>query len=316
MTSWTAQQMPDLQGRIALVTGANSGLGLATAQALAARHATVVLGCRDQDKAALARDRIRAAIPDARLELLALDLADLASVRKAAAEFAGRFGQLDLLINNAGVLGLPLMRTADGFEMLFGVNHLAHFALSALLLPSLRRAPAARIVSVSSLTHRGARLPLEDLNWQTRPYRKSAAYGQSKLANLLFMRELDRRLREHGLPILSIGAHPGVAATNIAANMAGMLPRPLQGLWDYAMALNNRFFAQPAELGALPSLYAATAPHLRGGEYFGPDGWFEIRGYPAPAQVSSRARDAELARALWTQSESLTGVSWDFTNAT
>jgi len=313
MKRWTEAQIPDMQGQIVLVTGANGGLGFATAKAFAAHNAVVVMACRDTGKAEAAAEQVRAAHPDATLEVLALDLANIESVRSAAHEFPQRHPRLDILCNNAGVLGLPLQRTRDGFEMVFGVNHLGHFALTVLLMPALASAPNGRVVSVSSLTHRRATLPLDDLNWELRSYRKSAAYAQSKLANLLFMRELDRRLQEAGSPVRSVAAHPGIAATDIAGNMASMLPAPLKPLWRYAVALNNRLLAQPAAMGMLPTLYAATVEDVQGGALYGPDGWFEIRGYPKRIEPSSRALDADLASALWARSEALTGVRWDAT---
>ena len=310
MSRWTAADMPDLHGKTALVTGANAGLGLATVQALAACRATVVMACRDRGKAERARDGILQAQPGARLELLDLDLADLGSIQRAADGFCAQHDALDILCNNAGVLGLPLCHTRDGFEMLFGVNHLGHFALTARLLPALRQAPAARVVTVSSITHRRAKLPMDDLNWAARPYRKAAAYGQSKLANLLFMRELHRRLQAAGLPIRSVAAHPGIAATEIADNMGTILPKALQPLWKYVIAINNRTLAQPAAMGVLPTLFAATDEAVEGGALYGPDGWFQIRGYPKQVQPSARACDDALGRALWAQSEALTGVTW------
>lgn len=312
MSGWTAADMPELHGKTVLVTGANAGLGLATVQAFAACRATVVMACRDRGKAERARDGILQTQPDARLELLDLDLADSGSIQRAADGFCAQHDALDILCNNAGLLGLPLRHTRDGFEMLFGVNHLGHFALTGRLLPALRQSPAARVVTVSSITHRRARLPLDDLNWAARPYRKAAAYGQSKLANLLFMRELQRKLQAAGLPMLSVAAHPGIAATEIAGNMGRMLPRALQPLWKHAVALNNRTLAQPAAMGVLPTLFAATDDSVEGGCLYGPDGWFQIRGYPRQVQPAARACDEALGRALWAESEALTGVEWSF----
>ncbi|MHA7834917.1 MAG: oxidoreductase, partial [Algiphilus sp.] len=266
----------------------------------------------DRGKAERARDGILQVQPDARLELLDLDLADLGSVQRAAERFRAQHDTLDILCNNAGVLGLPLRHTRDGFEMLFGVNHLGHFAFTAHLLPALRQAAAARVVTVSSITHRRARLPMDDMNWVARPYRKAAAYGQSKLANLLFMCELDRRLQAAELSIRSVAAHPGIAATEIADNMGALLPKALQPVWKYVIAINNRTLAQPASMGVLPTLFAATDEAVEGGALYGPDGWFQIRGYPKPVQPAARACDDALARALWVQSEALTGVTWAF----
>ncbi|MEQ1438927.1 oxidoreductase [Fontimonas sp. SYSU GA230001] len=311
MTRWTERDIPDLSGKTALVTGANSGLGLATAQALAAHGARVVLACRGQAKADAAIAQIRARTPEARLEYLELDLSDLGSVRRAADQFRAGHPRLDILVNNAGVMGLPLLRTGDGFELLFGTNHLGHFALGGLLLDRLRAAPGARIVSVASLAHWTGRMPLDDLNWERRRYSKAGAYAQSKLANLMFALELQRRVDRAGLDIKSIAAHPGYAATNIFFGGEAAQASLLRSLWTRAAKLGAAVFAQPAELGALPSLYAATAPDASGGEYYGPDGPFEARGHPKRAYVSPYARNPRLAAGLWAASERLTGVHWD-----
>ncbi|RIL05328.1 MAG: short-chain dehydrogenase [Proteobacteria bacterium] len=305
--SWSAADVPDQSGRVAIVTGANSGLGFATASVLASRGAHVILACRDTDRGKGALDAITAAHPSAGVELQPLDLASLASVRAFAAAFAAQHERLDLLCNNAGVMALPPRRTADGFEMQLGTNHLGHFALTGLLLDRLLAAPAARVVTVSSTLHRPGRIHWDDLHLE-RSYRKWIAYAQSKLANLLFAHELDRRLRASGARAISAAAHPGYAATNLQTagpRMAGAR------LFERLSLLGNRVFAQTADAGALPTLYAATAPDVQGGDYIGPGGFGEMRGAPRKVGCTARARNAADAARLWQLSESLTGVRFD-----
>jgi NAD(P)-dependent dehydrogenase (short-subunit alcohol dehydrogenase family) len=302
---WSADLIPDLTGRTALVTGANSGLGLATTAALARRGATVLLACRGADKAAAAIDQLRAQQPDARLEHLPLDLADLASVRAAAAAVAAR-PALDLLINNAGVMAIPRRLTVDGFELQLGTNHLGHFALTGLLLPALTRGRDPRVVTVSSVAHRMGHLPWDDLMGE-RGYHRWRTYGLSKLANLLFHHELTGRLAAAGSPVRSFAAHPGYADTNlqhVAPEMDGL------AFMGWLTRAANRLFAQSAEAGAGPQLYAATAPDVTSGDYFGPAGLGEVWGPPALASRSALSRDAESARRLWQVSVALTGVDF------
>ncbi|MEJ8670022.1 oxidoreductase [Streptomyces sp. MS1.AVA.1] len=289
--TWDATSLPDLGGRTAVVTGANSGIGLTAAGALARSGAHVVFAVRDLD-----RGRAAAATVTGSTEVRRLDLADLASVREFAEAWQGR--PLDLLINNAGVMTLPQQRTADGFEMQFGTNHLGHFALTNLLLPYV----TDRVVTLSSGAHRwsGARIRFEDLNW-TSGYHPNGAYAQSKLANLLFTLELQRRLTESGSPVRALAAHPGYAATNLQSHAGSPVMRAF-------MSIGNRVFAQDDKAGALPTLYAATQD-LPGASYVGPDGLGEMRGAPTLVGRTTAASDAAVARRLWTVSEELTGVS-------
>jgi NAD(P)-dependent dehydrogenase (short-subunit alcohol dehydrogenase family) len=310
MARWTHNDIPDLGGRTALVTGANSGLGLATAQALAAKGARVILSCRGAAKAEAAMAQIRTVTPQAQLDCLELDLSDLGSVRRAAAQINARREPLDILVNNAGVMAVPLTRTADGFELLFGTNHLGPFAFTALVFERMRAAKAARIVTVASNAHLTGRLAMDDLNWERRSYSKAGAYSQSKLANLMFALELDRRLRAAGSPVISVAAHPGYSATNIFYGAGGAQPSALRSLWNQAALLGVAMLGQPAALGALPSLYAATAHGIEAGGYYGPDGLLELRGHPARARIARQARNAERAAELWAESERLTGVRW------
>ena len=306
---WTEADIPSLAGKTALVSGANSGLGLETARALSARGAHVVLACRGAAKAEQAMDLIRARVPDAQLEFLALDLSDLASVRAAANEFRSRHLQLHILCNNAGVMGLPYGKTRDGFEMLFGTNHLGPFAFTGLLMDRIRATPGARVVTLASLAHRRGRLPLDDLNWEQRRYNKAGAYGQSKLANLMFALELERRFRRTGVVALSAAAHPGYSATNVVYARDAR-PSISRRVWHAMARTGNALLAQPAAMGALPTLYAATAADAQGGDYFGPGGFIEFRGPPVRVQAARQAQDEALAAELWSRSEQMTGVRY------
>jgi NAD(P)-dependent dehydrogenase (short-subunit alcohol dehydrogenase family) len=287
---WTAADLPAQTGRTVVVTGANSGLGLATARALAAAGARVVLAVRDPARGARA-----AAGLSGDVEVRRLDLADLSSVRAFAEEWAG---PLDVLVNNAGIMAVPAGVTGDGFELQFGTNHLGHFALTNLLLPAV----TDRVVTLSSTMHRVGTIVLDDLNWQRRPYSAGRAYGQSKLANLLFTLELQRRLTAAGSPVRAVAAHPGWAATNLQSHSGSRVK-------DAAMAVGNRLLGVSAEQGALPTLFAATAD-VPGGSYVGPGGLFEVRGGPTLVGRSAAASDAALAARLWTASAELTGVDF------
>jgi NAD(P)-dependent dehydrogenase (short-subunit alcohol dehydrogenase family) len=300
---WTARDMPGQAGRTAIVTGANSGLGQIVARELTGAGAQVVMTSRDPEKGNAAAAAIRARVPAANLEVASLDLADLSSVRAFSERFLAGHDRVDLLINNAGVMASPYRRTADDFELQFGTNHLGHFALTGLLLAALRERAGARVVTVSSNSHKAGVMRFDDLQGEQK-YARWAAYSQSKLANLLFALELDRRLRAAGLPLISVAAHPGYSATNLQLSGPPLHER-------IAMRLANRFVAQSAEMGALPLLYAATQPSLSGGSYVGPGGRGEIRGYPTLVRPSQAAQDVASARRLWDVSEHLTGVTYD-----
>ena len=306
MPPWTTDDIPDLSGRTAVVTGANSGLGFESALALARAGADVVLACRDQVKGADALDRIRQSAPDATVSLAPLDLADLASVTAFASGYADGHDGLDILLNNAGVMAIPRRETADGFEMQFGTNHLGHFALTAHLLDSLLARPGARVVTVSSAVAQMGRIRFDDLQG-TGKYGKWSAYSQAKLANQLFALELDRRASRHGIDLVSVAAHPGYAATNLQSvgpQMSG------SSLMERLTDLGNKIFGQSAAGGALPSLYGATAPGVSGGQYFGPDGFMAQRGSPKAVSFVKAAKDPATARRLWEVSEELTGVTF------
>jgi len=305
-TDWTALDLPDLSGKVYLVTGGNSGLGLETARALARKGGQVLIACRDAERAEGALAEIRTSTPGAQVEAMGLDLASLASVRAFADAFRSRFGQLDALCNNAGVMALPRRETADAFEMQLGTNHLGHFALTGRLLDVLLATPGARVVNVSSSMHRVGRIRFDDLHGQ-RHYGKWSAYGQSKLANLLFTYELARRAEKAGVDLTVAAAHPGYAATNLQS--AG--PR-MEGarLMERITLLGNRIFAQSAAEGALPTLYAAAAAGVRGGDYYGPSGLGEMWGSPRKVGSSARSHDLAAAERLWQVSRELTGVGF------
>ena len=299
--------MPDLTGRRALVTGVTGGLGELTALELARKGAEVILAARSQEKLKQVVEDIRGAVPTATVLPLLIDLADLTSVRRAAAE-ASTYGPLDILVNNAGVMATPRRRTADGFDLQLGTNHFGHFALTGLLLPQLVASGDARVVTVASQAHRMTRsVPLADPRDDAGHYSKWRAYARSKLANLLFMFELDRRARRAGLPITSVGAHPGYAATNLTSGGLRMEGRTAE---SSIVDATRRLFAQPADMGALPSLMAATMPRLPASTYIGPRGPGEWRGAPTIVGATKYARDEAMAAALWRMSEEATGVTY------
>ncbi|MEN0135174.1 MAG: oxidoreductase [Rhodococcus sp. (in: high G+C Gram-positive bacteria)] len=291
MTKWTASDIVDQSGRTFVVTGANSGLGEVAARALGKAGAHVVLACRNTNKGEV----VARSIGD-NAEVRRLDLSDLASVR----EFAAGVEAVDVLVNNAGVMAVPQRKTADGFEMQIGTNHLGHFALTGLLLDKI----TDRVATMSSAAHQAGTIHLDDLNWEHRKYNRWSAYGQSKLANLLFTYELQRRLAAAGSSVKAVAAHPGYASTNLQAHT--------ESVQDTLMAVGNRIFAQSAEMGTLPMLFAATAPDVIGGSYIGPDGLFEQRGHPKVVGSNKKSRDEQTAKALWSLSENLTGVEYKF----
>ena len=295
---WSTANVPDQRGRVAVVTGANTGLGYHTAQVLAECGAHVVLAVRNLEKGNLALARIVAAHPQADVTLQELDLSSLDSVRTAATALRKAYPRIDLLINNAGVMWTPKQLTADGFEMQFGTNHLGHFALTGLLLDNLLPVRGSRVVTVSSMGHRiRAAIHFDDLQWE-RSYNRVSAYGQAKLANLLFTYELQRRLAPHGTTI-AVAAHPGGSNTELMRN----LPR-----WAAAVYPAIEPLVQDAAAGARPSLRAATDPAVLGGQYYGPDGFGELRGYPKVVRSSRKSHDVDRQRRLWAVSEQLTGV--------
>jgi NAD(P)-dependent dehydrogenase (short-subunit alcohol dehydrogenase family) len=299
---WTTSDIPDQSGRVAIVTGANTGLGYHTAAALAQTGAHVVLAVRNLEKGNLALARIVAAYPSADVTLAQLDLSSLASVRAAAVSLRKAYPRIDLLINNAGVMWTPKQVTDDGFEMQFGTNHLGHFALTGLLLDNLLPVRGSRVVTVSSMGHRlRAAIHFDDLQWE-HSYDRVAAYGQSKLANLLFTYELQRRLAHHQTNTIAVAAHPGASSTELGRSVPALM-KPL-------FALAGTVLFQGAAMGSLPTLRAATDPDVEGGQYYGPDGLGEQRGHPKLVSSSAQSHDEDLQRRLWTVSEELTGVTY------
>lgn len=307
MAMWTERDIPDQSGRTVVVTGANSGIGLRTAQVLGQAGARVILACRSAERGDAARATV-----GGNAELVLLDLADLTSVRTAADTIRERTGdQLHTLINNAGVMFTPHQRTADGFEAQLGTNHYGHAALTWRLMPALRATPGARVVTVSSMFAKFTGINLADLNFEHRRYSSVIAYCQAKLANLLFALELDRRLTAAGGEVRSVAAHPGYTASALGANSAHTWPGILGDFLTGAYALGDRFIAQPVQGGALPTLYAATAPDARGGEYYGPSGLGEMRGAPRRVNPPKAALDPTVAAKLWELTAELTRVTPD-----
>lgn len=302
---WTEADVPVQRGRTAVVTGANTGLGFETARVLATRGAQVVLACRNLGQAKEAAARILSSrphpAPPVDVQAVRLNLASLASVREAAEEIGSAYGPVDLLINNAGVMMTPYRRTDDGFELQLGVNHLGHFALTGLLLGQMLGRAGSRVITVSSNGHKSGRIDFDDLQSQRR-YRRMAAYYQSKLANLMFTYELERRLEAAEAATIALAAHPGTASTELVRHIPGAL--------QAAYAATGGLFKQSAAMGALPTLRAATDPAARGGEYYGPGGWAQMKGYPVRVSSNSRSHDEQAQRRLWAESERLTGVTF------
>jgi len=305
MNSWSVADIPPQSGKLAVLTGATGGLGYETALALARAGAEVLVTGRNTEKGRAAIEGIKRAVPSAKVRFAMLDLASLASIRAFAASMLANGRPLDLLINNAGVMDLPTRRlTEDGFELQFGTNHLSHFALTALLLSLLRKAQAPRVVNVSSLAHRGGKIDFSNLQAE-RKYNSWAAYQQSKLANLLFTFELQRRSDAYGWGLMSNAAHPGYARTELIPNGPGT-----GGLKGIGMKVLGSFMSHSAAAGALPTLFAATSPEAAPNGYYGPNGFYELKGPVAPAKVFPQAKDEAVARKLWEISEQLTGVKW------
>ena len=294
---WDSNDIADQKGRVAIVTGSSSGIGYETARVLAEKNATVIIAVRNLKKGNAAADKILEQHPNANVKVTELDLASLESVRKFASEFKNNYSRLDLLINNAGVMMPPYSKTADGFELQFGTNHLGHFALTGLLFDLIKATPGSRIVNVSSTGHAYGNLDFDDLNWEKRSYKKMQAYADSKIANLYFTYELQKRLDQDGENPLVTAAHPGWTATE------------LQRHAGFIRFLNN-FFSQDITRGALPTLYAAVGADVKGGDYYGPSGWREMKGYPTKVKSNELSHNEKIARKLWEVSEELTGVKF------
>jgi NAD(P)-dependent dehydrogenase (short-subunit alcohol dehydrogenase family) len=308
MSNWTQQDIPDLSGKVAIITGANSGLGFESAKELAKHGATVVMAVRSMKKGEKARANLLQEVPGAKLDLMQLDNADLRSVRAFAAAFKQKYDRLDLLMNNAGVMAIPRQETADGFEMQLGVNHLAHFALTGLLLDILTDTPGARIHNVSSSAAFNGQINLDDLMGE-KEYSRWGAYGQSKLANAVFATELNQRLQEAGYDTIANSSHPGFVLGNLQANSLEQSGAPFMERILYR--LGGALMAQDISMGVLPQLYASTAPEAKGGVFYGPE-TFRFRGYPAEQKCNDALNDADLLKRFWEVSEELTGIKYDF----
>jgi len=296
---WESSNIADQKGRVVIVTGSSSGIGYEAARVLANKNATVIIAVRNLEKGNVALEKIKAGFPEADARVMEIDLADLESVQKFAEQFKQEYSRLDLLINNAGVMMPPYCRTVDDFEMQFGTNHLGHFALTGHLLDLIKATLNSRIVNVSSGAHNYGDLDFEDLHCENRPYKKMKAYGDSKIANLYFTYELQRKLDKAGYNAIVTASHPGWTATELQRHT---------GLFRFL----NPFFAQGLEMGTLPTLYAAVAPDVQGGDYYGPDGWKEMKGYPKKIQSNKLSHDREIAEKLWEVSENLSGVEYKF----
>jgi NAD(P)-dependent dehydrogenase (short-subunit alcohol dehydrogenase family) len=304
-TKWDARQIPSLTGELALITGANSGIGFWTAVELARHGAEVLLGCRNAEKGLAALNKLKAEIPNAKAHVVELDMASLTSIRAFAASFVSSGAPLDILVNNAGVMAIAKRElTVDGFEQQFGTNHLGHFALTGLLLPALLKSPAPRVVTVASLAHRGGKIEFDNLQSE-RQYAPWDAYNNSKLANILFANELDRRAKAASSRLISLAVHPGISKTNIFQN--GLKGKDFKSVF---MSLFGGPLMQDDKMGALPTLYAATAPEAKGGQYIGPDGFMEFKGYPKVVEPKPHAKDTATGEKLWEASEKLTGVTY------
>jgi NAD(P)-dependent dehydrogenase (short-subunit alcohol dehydrogenase family) len=294
---WNSSDIPDQKGRVAVVTGASSGIGYETARVLAEKNATVIIAQRNFEKGNAAAEKIRSDHQAADIHVMELDLANLDSVCSFAGKFKERYSRLDLLINNAGVMMPPYSKTADGFELQFGTNHLGHFALTGLLIDLIKSTPDSRIVNVSSGAHNYGNIDFEDLNWEKRPYKKMKAYADSKIANIYFTYELQRRLDEAGSSTLVTASHPGWTATELQRHA---------GLFSFL----NPFLAQDITMGALPTLCAAVAEDVQACDYYGPEGWREMRGHPKKVESNELSNDKEIAKKLWEVSEKLTRITY------
>lgn len=300
---WTAKDIPNQEERIAVITGSSSGIGYETAKELARHKATVILACRNLEKAEQARSHILTDIPDAKVEFIQLDLASLKSIRQAANEIRSKFKKIDLLVNNAGVMWPDYNLTEDNFELQFGINHLGHFALTGLLLDQMLHVPGSRIVSVSSIDHRQGTINFDDLQ-SRKKYDRYASYSQSKLANLMFSYELQRQLSSIGAETIAVSAHPGISKSNLLRHA---------NLWyNIVKQTIGQFIMQSSFMGALPTLRAATDPNVKGGEFYGPSGWNEYNGYPKRVESNELSHNVNMQRKLWEVSEKLTGIKYNF----
>jgi NAD(P)-dependent dehydrogenase (short-subunit alcohol dehydrogenase family) len=296
-TKWNHKDINDQTGRVIIVTGANSGIGLETATVLAGKKATGIMAVRNLEKGKTAQNLIKENVPEADIRIMELDLANLSSVKAFAEKFKLDFSSLDLLINNAGVMIPPYQKTGNGFELQMGTNHLGHFALTGLLIDLIKNTPESRIVNVSSMAHKIGNINFDDLNWKKRKYKKWKAYGDSKIANLYFTFSLQKRLEKENFHVIVAAAHPGYTDTKLQRHMG-------------VFSAMNPVLAQTIPMGALPTLYAATGQDVKSGHFFGPSGFMEMKGYPKRVNSNTLSRDPKLAEKLWELSEKLTGVRY------
>ncbi|MFH2030548.1 MAG: oxidoreductase [Bacteroidota bacterium] len=294
---WTAEDIQDQKGRVVIVTGSSSGIGYEAARVLANKNATIIIAVRNMEKGKAAANRIKKQNSSADLLIMELDLANLKSVKTFAEKFNSEFERLDLLINNAGVMMPPYTKTVDGFELQFGTNHLGHFALTSLLFERLNSTPDSRIVTVSSMAHKYADFDFSDLNWEKRKYKKMGSYGASKISNLFFTYELKDWLHKSGSKVKATAAHPGWTATDLQRH---------SGLFEFM----NGIFAQSVEMGALPTLRAAADESAESGDYFGPSGWHQWKGFPKKVESNKFSHDKNAAQKLWEISENMTGIKF------
>lgn len=303
---WIAENIPDMAGKLILVTGANSGIGFEAAKILADKNGEIILACRNQQKGEEALAKILESNPSAQVSFMPLDLADLSSVKRFADEFLSKYESLDVLVNNAGLMAPPYQKTKDGFEIQFGTNHLGHFALTGQLIGALLKSHGSRVVNVSSNAHKMGKIRFRDLNWEKK-YSRWPAYGQSKIANLYFTYELDRRLKELGKSTSAVAVHPGFSNTNLAYAGYNSDGNKLRGI---AIKAASALFSQDSVMGCLPTVYAAAALDVKGSEYYGPSGWMEMKGFPKKTHSNKLSRDGDIAKRLWDVSIELTGVDY------
>lgn len=309
---WSLKEVPNLQDKVVVITGANRGIGFEAATIFAQHKATVIIACRDIEKGQQAVEKLRGKNPSASIQLMKLDLASLKSIKDFVQEFTHKYSRIDILVNNAGVMMTPQIKTQDGFDLQFGINHLGHFALTSLLFDILKKTKGSRIVTMSSTVHATGKIYFEDVNWTKRkdftPYK---AYEQSKLANIMFAYELDREIKQHNLDMMSIAVHPGFAKTNLQATGLKMGKGIQTRLFRLAFFIAG-FFAQSAKMGCLPIIMASTSDQVTGGEYIGPNKFGQNRGYPEKVTSSELSHNAEIATKLWNISETLTGTQFSF----
>ncbi|MHA2102639.1 MAG: oxidoreductase [Candidatus Hodarchaeales archaeon] len=310
---WTIDNIPDLHGKIVIVSGANSGTGFEVSKEMSKKGAHIVMACRSESRGQVALEKIQKEYPSVSLELMILDLSSLSSIKQFSEDYNAKYDRLDILCNNAGVMQTPYIITEDGFELQIGTNHLGHFALTGLLLDLLKITKNSRVITMSSMAHMMGKIDLDNLHWETpKKYDRTGAYAQSKLANLMFAYELDRKLKEANISVLSIGAHPGYSATKLQSAGLGLEKGFRAKIWRWSYKFSNKIIAQSVQMGSLPMLMAATDNDIKGGDYIGPEKFRGMRGYPHKAKSNGLSHNIDIAKELWNLSEKLTGVGYNF----